>query len=252
MPRILSCVGLLLLIACPAWADHGIAMHGKPKYAAGFKHFGYVNPKAPKSGALRLGVVGTFDSLNPFIVRENGAAAPAFSLFSSAAVYETLLARSWDEPFSLYGLLAESVETPEDRSSVTFILRPEARWNDGKPVTIEDVLFSFETLRDQGRPNHRTYYKKVEKIERFGERGVRFSFKKNTDGSWDREMPLIMGLMPILPKHDWQDRPFNQTTLRPPVASGPYKITQAEAGRSMTLTRNPDYWATRRAPARHV
>lgn len=235
--------------ATPAWADHGIAMHGKPKYVVGFKHFDYVNPKAPKGGALKLGVVGTFDSLHPFIVRGTVPQAPAFSLFSSASVYETLLARSWDEPFSLYGLLAESVETPEDRSSVTFILRPEARWNDGKPVTIEDVLFSFETLRDQGRPNHRTYYKKVEKAERFGERGVRFSFKKNPDGSWDREMPLIMGLMPILPKHDWQNRPFNQTTLRPPIATGPYKITAVEPGRSVTLTRNPDYWGRNIAPA---
>lgn len=215
-------------------------MHGVPKYAPGFTHFDYVNPDAPKGGTLRLGVVGSFDSLNPFIVRGQAPRGPDFELLG--AVYERLMMRSWDEPFSLYGLIVESLEVPEDRSSVTFNLRPEARWQDGLPITADDVLFSFKTLRDQGRPNHRTYYKKVERAERLDERKVRFIFKRNPDGGFDREMPLIMGFMPILPEHDWLDRPFNQTTLRIPVGSGPYRITALEPGRSLTLTRDPHYW----------
>jgi len=223
-------------------------MHGAPKYPDGFAHFDYVNPDAPKGGTLHLGVVGTFDSLNPFIVRGTIPQAPAFSMFSSAAIYEPLMARSWDEPFSLYGLIAQSMDMPDDRSSVTFTLRPEAHWQDGQPITVDDVLFSFTTLRDQGRPNHRTYYKNVEKAEKIGPRTVRFSFYKQADGAFNREMPLIMGLMPILPAHDWGDRVFNQTTLRPPVASGPYKITKVDPGRSLTLTRDPKYWGRNLAP----
>ncbi len=238
---IVFCVALLpsAVLAAPQTA---LAMHGVAKQAEGFTPFSYVNPNAPKGGALKLGVVGSFDSLNPFIVRGTVPQAPAFGLFSSAAVYESLMARSWDEPFSLYGLLAQSVDVPEDRSSITFHLNPAARWSDGQSVTVDDVLFSFTTLRDQGRPNHRTYYKKVEKAEKLDGFSVKFSFKREASGMWDREMPLIMGLMPVLPAHDWADRPFNQTTLRPPVASGPYRITKVEAGRSVTLTRNPDYW----------
>lgn len=232
----------LLFCPLPVWAAHAIAMNGMPKYGPAYDHFDYVNPKAPKGGSIKLGVVGTFDSLNPFIVRGTIPQAPGFSLFSSGALYETLLARSWDEPFSLYGLIAQSLDVPEDRSSITFTLNPKAHWNDGKPITVEDVLFSFQTLRDQGRPNHRTYYKKVEKAEKLDSQRVRFSFKRETNGSWDREMPLIMGLMPILPAHEWQGRDFNQTTLRPPVASGPYKIAKVDPGRSVTFARDPNYW----------
>jgi microcin C transport system substrate-binding protein len=221
-------------------------MHGAPKYGEGFTHFDYVNPGAPQGGILRIGVVGTFDSLNPFIVRGTTPQAPGFGM--NGAVYESLMARSWDEPFSLYGLVAQSVEVPDDRSSITFTLRPEAHWQDGKPITADDVLFSYQTLRDQGRPNHRTYYKKVEQAEKLGERRVRFVFKRNPDGTVDREMPLIMGLMPLLPQHDWQDRPFNQTSLRLPIGSGPYKITKVDPGRSVTYTRDPDYWG-RNVPA---
>lgn len=223
-------------------AQTSLAMHGAVKQADAFTHFSYVKPDAPKGGALKLGVVGSFDSLNPFIVRGTVPQSPAFGLFASAAVYESLMARSWDEPFSLYGLLAQSVDVPEDRSSITFHLNPLARWSDGRPVTADDVLFSFTMLRDQGRPNHRTYYKKVEKAKKLDSLSVKFSFKREASGAWDREMPLIMGLMPVLPAQDWVDRPFNQTTLRPPVASGPYRITKVEVGRSVTLTRNPAYW----------
>ncbi len=218
----------------------GIAMHGEPKYGQNFKHFDYVNPDAPQGGVLNLGVVGTFDSLNPFIVRGQPPQVPGFEL--KGVVYETLLARSWDEPFSLYGLIAESVEVPGDRSSVIFNLNPKARWQDGKPITADDVLFSFETLREQGRPNHRTYYKKVDKAEKLGKRRILFSFKRDESGKLDREMPLIMGLMPVLPKHEWKGRDFNQTTLRPPLGSGPYKVVKVDPGRSITYRKDPNYW----------
>jgi microcin C transport system substrate-binding protein len=244
----------VLFLACPGRARDkqdaaprgGIAMHGEPKYGEGFAHFDYANPDARQGGTLRLGVVGAFDSLNPFIVRGQTPQAPAFPL--QGAVYESLMARSWDEPFSLYGLIAESVEVPADRSGITFNLRPEARWQDGWPLTADDVLFSFYTLRDQGRPNHRAYYKKVAKAEKLGPRKVRFTFSRDADGAIDREMPLIMGLMPVLPIHYWSVRTFNLTTLAPPTGSGPYKITNVDPGRSLTLERDPNYWG-RNVPA---
>ncbi len=224
----------LAWLAAPVAADpvHGIAMHGQPKYPPGFTHFAYVNPQAPKGGRATFGVQGSFDSLNPFIIKGN--AAPGMREY----VYESLLARSYDEPFSLYGLLAESVETPEDRSSVTFTLRPEARFSDGKPVTVDDVIFSLELLREKGRPNHRSYYAKVDRIERIGERGVKLVFK--ADG--DREMPLIMGLMPVLPKHLIDPETFDRTSLDAPVGSGPYKVASVDAGSGLVLKRDPDYW----------
>jgi peptide/nickel transport system substrate-binding protein len=210
----------------------GIAMHGAPKYGEGFPHFGYVNPDAPKGGVLRLGVLGSFDSLNPFIVK--GAAAAGMREY----VYETLLARSYDEPFSLYGLIAESVETPADRSSVTFQIRPEARFADGTPITPEDVLFSYSLLRSKGRPNHRIYYAKVATAEKAGEHGVKFTFA----GGGDREMPLIMGLMPVFPKHALTPEAFDRTSFEKPLASGPYIVAEVQPGAAIVLKRNPNYW----------
>jgi peptide/nickel transport system substrate-binding protein len=226
--------GCVWLIAAAAQAapSHGVAMHGTPKYPAGFTHFDYVNPQAPKGGRAMFGVQGSFDSLNPFIVKGN--AAPGMREY----VFESLLARANDEPFSLYGLLAESIETPEDRSWALFTLRPEARFSDGKPVTADDVIFSLELLREKGRPNHRSYYAKVEKIERVGERGVKLIFKP--DG--DREMPLIVGLMPVLPKHLTDPAKFDATSLDLPIGSGPYLAASADPGTSLTLKRDPDYW----------
>lgn len=211
---------------------HGIAMHGEPKYQANFAHFDYADPNAPKGGRAVFGVLGSYDSLNPSIVKGN--AAPGIREY----VYESLLARSYDEPFSLYGLLAESVETPEDRSWVLFTLRPEARFSDGRPVTVDDVVFSLELLREKGRPNHRSYYSKVEKIERVGERGIKLIFK--SDG--DREMPLIMGLMPVMPKHLIDPESFDKTSLEPPVGSGPYTVATVDPGTAFVLKRDPDYW----------
>lgn len=223
-----------------------IAMHGAPKYPADFTHFSYADPAAPQGGTLRLGVAGTFDSLNPFLVRGQppyGLGTGTFGL-----VYESLMARSWDEPFTLYGLLAESVTVPEDRSWIIFTLNPRAHWSDGAPVSADDVLFSFNTLRDNGRPNHRAYYKKVATAEKLDALRVKFTFKANESGAVDREMPLIMGLMPVLPQHDWAGRDFNKTTQRLPLGSGPYKVASLEPGRTITYERDANYWG-REVPA---
>jgi len=212
--------------------EPGIAMHGRPKYADALPHLNYVNADAPKGGELRLAVLGSFDSLNPFIIKGEPAAG------MRDYVYETLMARSYDEPFSLYGLIAESVEAPDDRSSVTFQIRDEARFADGTPVTPEDVLFSWSLLKSKGRPNHRTYYAKVATAERAGERGVKFTFA----GGADREMPLIMGLMPVLPRHAVTAENFEKTSFEKPLASGPYTVAEVSPGAGIVLKRNPNYW----------
>lgn len=213
-------------------ASRAIAMHGAPKFSGDIAHFPYVNPEAPKGGRIVLGQTGSFDTLNPFIIKGEPAAGLRDWL------YESLMARGVDEPFTMYGLVAERVDMPDDRRSVTFYLDPRARFSDGKPVTAEDVIFSMELLRDMGRPNHRNSYRKVTRAEAISERCVRFVF----DGSGDREMPLIMASMPVLPKHAIDPHSFDRTTLVPPVASGPYKITAVDPGRSITFRRNPDYW----------
>ncbi|MEI8393795.1 MAG: extracellular solute-binding protein [Rhodospirillaceae bacterium] len=215
--------------------EYGVAMHGAPKYPAGFTAFDYVNPQAPVGGTVRIGVTGTFDSLNPFIVRGRPG-------LGELLVYESLLIRSLDEPFSLYGLIAESVELAPDRSRVVFRLRPEARWHDGTPITGRDVLFSWQTLRTSGRPNHRTYYNRVAKAELVDERTVRFELMPAPDGTIDRELPLILGLMPILPEHWWQSRRFEETGLEPPLASGPYRISAVQPGRRLEYGKVSDYW----------
>ncbi len=216
-------------MAAPA---HGIAMHGQPKYAPGFAHLDYVNPDAPEGGEMRRASTGTFDNLNPFIIK--GVVAHGRHL-----VFESLLKRTWDEPFSLYGLIAESIDVPDDRSSIAFTLRPEARFHDGSPITVDDVIFSWETLKEQGRPNHRLYYNKVVEIERPDARTVRFVFDAEEP---DRELPLILGLMPILSKAYYSSVTFDETTLTPPLGSGPYRIERVDAGRGIVYRRDPDYW----------
>ena len=210
----------------------GLAMHGAPREPASFTHFPYVNPDAPKGGALTLAKRGTFDSLNPLIVK--GESAEGVRDY----VYESLLARAYDEPFSLYGLIAEAVQSPPDRSFVEFTLNPAAKFSDGTPITVEDVIFSYELLRDHGRPNHRSYYKKVARVERTGERKVKFTF----DGGGDREMPLIMGLMPVLPRHLIDPANFETTSFAPPIGSGPYLVDEVKPGRSISFKRDPHYW----------
>ena len=237
MPHSRSAAALLLvcLLLGPAVAAepvHGIAMHGAPKHPPGFQHFPYVNPTAPKGGRLVLGALGTFDSLNAFIIR--GVTPGNIREY----VYESLMTRGGEEPFTLYGLIAESVELPEDRSSVTFHLRAEARFSDGGPVTPEDVLFSHAVLKEKGWPYHRSHYGKVVDAAKVGPRGVRFTFAS----AGDREIPLILGLMPILPRHKVDAETFERTTLEPPIGSGPYVIAKVDAGRSITYRRNPDWW----------
>ncbi len=222
----------LLLLAIPAQAEPTISMHGTPKYGPDFTQLEYVNPDAPKGGTLRLAMSGSFDNLNPYSVRGNRGTG--FTLTG-----ESLLGRSWDEPFALYGLIAEDVKTPPDRSWVEFTIRSTARWNDGTPITADDVLFSWQQLRDKGRPNHRTYYKKVTSAVATGN-VVRFEF--DMTGGGDREMPLIMGLMPILCKAWWQGKDISAPSLDVPTTSGPYKLSAVDAGRKLTYTRDSNYW----------
>jgi peptide/nickel transport system substrate-binding protein len=212
--------------------SYAIAMHGAPALPANFSHMPYANPDAPKGGRLVQGLLGTFDSLNPLIVR--GLAVQQIRGF----VVESLMARGNDEAFTLYGLLAKSVETDDIRSYVTFRLDPRARFSDGQPVLAEDVLFSWAMLRDHGRPNHRQYYSKVVKADASDPRTVRFDLS----GVNDRELPLILGLMPVLPKHAVDVATFEDTSMSPPVGSGPYHVSAVKPGASVTLTRNPDYW----------
>jgi peptide/nickel transport system substrate-binding protein len=219
----------------PARADgtaHAIAMHGKPAWGPNFTHPSYADPAAPKGGTLVQGVLGTFDCLNPFIVK----GLPAANIRSY--LIESLLARGYDEPFTLYGLIANSVATDAARSVVTFTINPAARFADGKPVTPADVIFSWQLLRDKGRPNFRIYYAKVVKAEVVGERGVRFDLA----GSDDRELPLIIGLMPVLAQHATNPDTFEETSYTAPLGSGPYTVADVRPGDRVMFTRNKDYW----------
>jgi len=207
-------------------------MHGAPAMPDGFTALPYVNPDASKGGRLVEGVLGTFDSLNPLIVQ--GLAVQPVRGY----VVESLMARSYDEPFTLYGLLAQSIETDDARSYVTFTLNPAAHFSDGTPVTAEDVVFSWRLLRDHGRPNYRIYYAKIAKAEMPDSHSVRFDF---TDGG-DRELPLILGLMPILPEHAIDLATFENSTMAKPVGSGPYVVSDIDAGKSVTFKRDPNYW----------
>ncbi|MDA1099057.1 MAG: extracellular solute-binding protein [Proteobacteria bacterium] len=233
------CTTLMLSLAASiglscggATAAPAIAMHGTPKYSPDEGHFRYVNPTAPKGGRLVLGRVGSFDSLQHFIVR--GARVDGRQLS-----HQSLLARGYDEPFTLYALIAEDIATPPDRGSVTFRLRPGARFHDGSEITVEDVIFSHEILRAKGRPNHRFYYAQVAAIERPAPRTVTFRFKDNRN----RELPLIMGLMPILSRAWFQSREFDRVSLAPVLGSGPYIMDIVDPGRSIQYRRIKDHWA---------
>ena len=215
-----------------ARAAYAIAMHGAPALPEGFAALPYVNPDAPKGGRIVEGALGSFDSLNPFIVQ--GLAVQPIRGY----VIESLMARSYDEPFTLYGLLARSVETDDARSYVTFSLDPAAHFSDGTPVGADDVVFSWQLLRDHGRPSHRGYYSKVAKAEILDPRTVRFDFAD----AGDRELPLILGLMPVLPKHAIDPATFENSTLAKPIGSGPYVVADVDVGKNVTLKRDPNYW----------
>lgn len=232
---------LLLAAALPApptgAADaarpaHGLSMYGDLKYGPGFAHFDYVDPRAPKGGRVTLSAIGTFDTLNPFVLK----GVPAAGL---GQVFDTLMVGSADEAFAQYGLVAETVETPPDRSWVAFTLRREARFHDGRPMTVEDVIWTFDTLKAKGHPFYRSYYAHVARAEPAGPRRVRFTFT----GGTNQELPLIVGQMPVLPKHWWAGRDFTRTTLEPPLGSGPYRVEALDPGRSITYRRVADYWA---------
>lgn len=227
---------LTLCIALPSLAMAGdtpsIAMHGNPKYAPSFKNFEYVNPSAPKGGDVVLSSIGTFDSLNPFILKGN----PADGIMM---LFDTLTKQSADEAFSEYGLLAGKITVPQDRSFVEFTLRPEARFFDGSPVTADDVLFTFNALKTKGQPFYRSYYSAVKKAEKTGALSVKFTFVDGTN----RELPLIMGQMPVLSQNYYKTVSFEKTSLEPPMGSGAYKVSDVKAGRSITFKRNDKYWA---------
>lgn len=234
LARAAAALAAAVWLAAPVAAEpsHGIAMYGEPALPPDFVSMPHVNPDAPKGGTIVQGEVGSFDSLNPHILKGR---VPWQLLFLA---YESLMARSYDEPFTLYGLLAESVETDPDRTWVEFTLREEARFSDGSPVTVEDVLWSFETLGTKGHPRYHGAWSKVASAEATGPRSVRFTF--NTA---DRELALIMGLRPILKKAQWEGVDFGTSGLDVvPISSAPYVISDVEAGRFVELTRNPDYW----------
>jgi len=208
---------------------HALSLLGEPKYGPEFKHLDYVNPDAPKGGMLHMALVGGFDNFNGFIVK--GQAGPSSSI-------EALMTAPDDDVEAGYGLIAESVEVPSDKSWVAFNLRSEPRWHDGQPITVDDVVFSFNILKEKGRPFFRAYYANVQKVEQVGDRKVKFTF--NTSGN--RELPQIMGQLSVLPKHYWEGRDFESPPTEPPLGSGPYKVDSFEMGRSVTLKRVPGYW----------
>ena len=225
---------LLAGIATPAAAgtvSHGLSLVGELKYPAEFKHLDYVNPDAPKGGTLRRYDIGTFDTFNPFIIK--GTAASGIGL-----VHETLMTSSADEASAEYGLIARTVEVPDDLSHVIFDLRPEARFHDGAPVTADDVIWTFDTLRKKGAPIYRFYYKNIARAVKLGDRRVKFEFT----GPPNRELPQITGQLPVLSKAWWSTRDFSRTTLEPPMGSGPYRISSFEAGRFIELERVGDWW----------
>lgn len=226
---VLSCVAGLVL----AKPQHAITLYDEPpKYPAHFTHFAYTNPHAPKGGTLKLSAFGSYDSLNDFI--ERGNSARYLNL-----LYDTLTIRSLDEPNTVYGLVAEKIEKAPDASWVRFYLRKKAKFNDGHPLTAEDVVFTFNILKEQGSPFYRQYYADIKQVIAEGKHQVLFTFKQSNN----RELPMIVGELPVLPKHWWQGKKFTATNLTIPLGSGPYQITQIKAGSSIRFERVKNWWA---------
>ena len=229
---------VLLFVLCTSFnsysktnVSHAIAMHGEPKYNEDFLNVEYIDINSLKGGSIVRSAIGTFDSFNPFTLK--GTAA-----IGIGALYETLTTGSSDEAFTEYGLLAETIEWPDDRSWVSYDIRKEAKWHDGKKITADDVVWTFNTLMEKGHPFYSYYYGDVAEVIKENEQKVRFNFKTNTN----KELVLIIGQLPVLPKHYWEDRNFEDTTLEIPIGSGPYKIKSFDSGRSITYELNNEYW----------
>ena len=222
-----------LLAAGHAAAEpsHGLSIFGDLKYPPDFEHFDYASPDAVKGGSVTLAAIGSYDNLNPFILKGQAATG-------AGSIYDTLTVNALDEPFSVYGLLAESIETPEDKRWVEFGLRREARWHDGVALTAEDVVWTFDTIKEKGHPFYKSYYGAVAKAEALDPHTVRFWFSEGNNA----ELPLIMGQMSVMPKHFWEDREFDETTLEPLLGSGPYRFGKIDPGRSVSYERVEDYW----------
>lgn len=245
--RIPAFAGMTILLSFISFTAHAqepvtpvaaLTMHGTPKYGPGFTHMDYTNPSAPKGGTLRLHAIGTFDSLNPFIIKGTPAAGMLF--LGQSLIYDSLMDQSTDEPFSMYCLICETVELPKDNKSITFNLRKEAKWHDGVPVTADDVVWSFNAFMEKGSPFFKAYYDDVQEV--VAETPTRVTFKfKHGDNS---ELPLILSQISILPKHYWtaEDRDFGASSLVPPLGGGAYKVGKVAAGRSIEYVRVPDYW----------
>jgi len=222
---------LAAITAAAAAGNHGLSLFGELKYPPDFKNFDYVDPNAPKGGTMKFSAIGTYDTLNPFVVK----GVPAAGI---GQVFDTLTVASEDEPGSEYGLVAESIDLAPDKLSVLYTLRKEARFHDGSAMTPDDVVWTFNTLREKGHPMYRSYYGDVTEVAPEGERGIRFRFKS----AENRELPQILGEMPVLSKAYWSGRDFAKTTLDPPLGSGPYKVDSLDPGRSITYRRVADYW----------
>jgi len=227
---------LFILLLCPSTSfselSYGITMIGELALKEDFRHLPYSNPMAKKGGQLNLSTLGTYDSTNPFIIK--GRSAYGIKDY----IFETLLKRNYAEPFSLYGLIAESIETPDDRSWVEYKIHDEAKFSDGINITSNDVLYSYNILKEHGRPNHRTYYSKVNRVDIISQKSIRFTFNETTD----RELPLILSLMPIIPEHIYSKFDFTKTSLNIPIGSGPYIVDNLNQGKNITYKKNTNYW----------
>ncbi|AQX18360.1 peptide/nickel transport system substrate-binding protein [Bartonella sp. A1379B] len=231
----------VMFFCCHNAIAHGIAMHGLPKLSDNFDYFPYANPNANKKGKITYGVVGTFNGLNPFVIRSFRTTAQGLVANEqfSGLIYETMMVRSRDEAFTLYSLLAEKVELNDERTEITFFLNPKARFSDGKSITVEDVLFTVNLLKDKGRPPFDRYMKRIESIEKIGSHGIKMRFPN----SKDREFPLLLAsVMPILPKHAINVDDFEKNGLVKIPGSGPYIIEHVDPGERIIYKRNPDYW----------
>lgn len=238
---LITAISLFTLSLRPAMSEpkHAIAMQGEPALPPDYTHFDYVNPDAPKGGNITYCVVGSFDNLNPFILKSlRTTARGMMDLTYGNLVFEPLMQRNYDEAFSLYGLLADSADMDTERKSIEFHLNPNAKWSDGEPVTPEDVLFTYDVFTDKGRPPYNARMSLIAKLEKTGDHSVRFTFNDKAN----RETPLIIALTPILPKHAFDKETFDKTTLKPLIGSGPYTIAQVAPGQRIVFKRNPDYW----------